>query len=68
MSDFVGRIKTSSVKNIARELLEKYPDKFSIDFEKNKKVLAELAEFESKRIRNIVAGFITALKKQSEKQ
>lgn len=64
----MGRIKTSSVKNIARELLEKYPDKFSVDFEKNKKILAELAEFESKRIRNIVAGFITALKKQSEKQ
>jgi len=64
----MGRIKTSSVKNIARELLEKYPERFSTDFEKNKKALAELAEFESKRTRNIVAGFITALKKQLEKQ
>jgi len=66
--DDMGRIKTSSVKNIARELLEKYPDKFSTDFEKNKKALAELAKFESKRMRNIVAGFITALKKQTTKQ
>jgi small subunit ribosomal protein S17e len=64
----MGRIKTSSVKNIARELLEKYPERFSTDFEKNKKALAELTEFESKRTRNIVAGFITALKKQLEKQ
>jgi small subunit ribosomal protein S17e len=64
----MGRIKTSSVKNIARELLEKYPERFSTDFEKNKKALAELTEFESKRTRNIVAGFITTLKKQLEKQ
>jgi small subunit ribosomal protein S17e len=60
----MGRIKTSSVKNIAKELLEKYGDKFSDDFQKNKEVLSELAKFESKRLRNVVAGYITVLKKQ----
>jgi small subunit ribosomal protein S17e len=62
----MGRIKTSYVKNIAKELLEKYPDKFSTNFEENKKVLNELMEFESKRMRNVVAGFITALKKRTK--
>lgn len=62
----MGRIKTSSVKSIAKELVEKYGDKFSADFEKNKEVLMRLVHFESKRMRNIVAGYITTLKKASK--
>lgn len=43
-------------------MLEKHPDKFSSNFEENKLSLKEVAVFESKRLRNIVAGYITGMK------
>ena len=58
----MGRIKTSFTKNVGRTLLEKHPDKFSSNFEENKLFLKEVAIFESKRLRNIVAGYITGMK------
>ena len=39
-----------------------YPDKFvASDFQHNKKQTAELADFDSKVIRNRVAGYITRI-------
>lgn len=60
----MGRIKTSFVKYIAKDLFEKYPDKFTTNFNKNKEVLKQLIDIRSKKIRNIVAGYLTSLKKQ----
>ena len=62
----MGRIKTSFVKHVAKDLVEKYPDKFSIDYEKNKTALKEVMIFESKRMRNIVAGYLSVLKRQQK--
>ncbi len=62
----MGRIKTALIKRIASTLLEKYPERFSSDFEKNKEVLKEIMEIKSKKIRNMVAGYITSyLKRKS---
>jgi small subunit ribosomal protein S17e len=63
----MGRIKTSFVKKIARDLLEKNADKFSTDFETNKKIVSQMVDIKSKRIRNIVAGYITSIKKRELK-
>ena len=63
----MGNIKTSFVKHIARDLLEGHGDKFTTDFEKNKEVMSELIELKSKTIRNIVAGYLTNLKRQEVK-
>lgn len=60
----MGRIKTFFIKKIARDLLEKNPERFSTDFEANKKIVEELIDIKSKKIRNIVAGYITSLKKR----
>ena len=60
----MGRIKTTMIKNLGKKLLKKYPDKFTTDFEENKKVLKELGIIDSKRIRNRVAGYIVRLKKR----
>jgi len=38
-----------------------YPDKFTTDFEHNKKMVAELTVVDSKRVRNRIAGYITRL-------
>ncbi|MEM5883135.1 MAG: 30S ribosomal protein S17e [Candidatus Aenigmatarchaeota archaeon] len=60
----MGRIKTSFIKNIALELVERYPDKFSNDFSKNKEIVKQLIEIKSKKLRNMIAGYITSLKKR----
>jgi len=39
------------VKRIARELVEKFPDKFTTDFEVNKRVLESVAEIPTSRLR-----------------
>jgi len=58
----MGRIKTTFVKNIAKDLIEKYPEAFSGKFEENKKALERFASFESRKMRNLVAGYISSMK------
>jgi len=58
----MGRIKTRFVKNIGKELMEKHPESFSGSFEDNKKALAPLISFTSRKMRNLVAGYITSVK------
>ncbi len=53
------------IKRISTTVLERYPDRFGPDFEKNKKALQEIAVTKSKVLRNRVAGYITSyLRKQ----
>jgi len=60
----MGRIKTQLVKRTTNELLEQYGDKFSEDYEKNKRVVAQLVIGVGKKIRNIIAGYVTRLVKK----
>ena len=48
------------IRRISTELLEKYPDRFSVDFEENKKIIKEIAVVRSKTLRNKIAGYITS--------
>ncbi len=57
----MGKVRTKMIKRTARELLEKYPDLFTRDFEHNKKVVSKLINTRSKRVRNQIAGYITHL-------
>ena len=41
-------------------ILEKHPDLFTTDFEKNKELLTEVAIIRTKALRNEIAGYITA--------
>jgi len=63
----MGRIRTSEIKDAAKLLLEKYPDRFGADFEKNKIALNEINEeiniIKEKKLRNKIAGYITRLVK-----
>lgn len=57
------------IKRISAELLEKYPDKFGLDFNNNKNVISEVAIIRSKVLRNELAGYITAhLRKQTAQE
>ncbi len=60
----MGRIKTKLIKRLTLELLEKHRDKLTTDFEANKKLVAELMAGTSKKLRNVIAGYVTRLKKK----
>ena len=64
----MGRVRTVQVKSLTQELVEIYADKFNNDFENNKKVVDEVAEMQSKKMRNKVAGYITHLVNLEKKQ
>ncbi len=64
----VGKVRIRLVKRIARELLEKYPELFTKDFEHNKQVVRKLVDTKSKRLSNRIAGYITHLVKIREKR
>ena len=49
------------MKRIARELMQRYPDKFTTDFENNKKSVQLLTTISSIRLRNRIAGYVTRL-------
>jgi len=49
------------VKKIARELVKLYPDKFTTNFEDNKKLVKSLIEKSSTKLTNRIAGYITRL-------
>jgi small subunit ribosomal protein S17e len=47
------------VKKMANELLERYPDKFTSDYNENKETIKNFAIVRSKELRNKIAGYIT---------
>jgi small subunit ribosomal protein S17e len=61
-----GKARTDLEKKIARELVERFPDKFTTDFENNKKLVESLTNISSKKLRNKVAGYITQLQNQKK--
>ncbi len=60
----MGRIKTKFIKRKTRELLKQHGDNFTADFTENKKVADRYTKVQSKKLRNIIAGYMTRLKKK----
>ena len=59
----MGRIKTIMIKNIGEKLYKEHKNEFTTDFEKNKEIVKKYVDISSKKLRNIVAGYVTRLKK-----
>jgi len=55
----VGKVKTEHIKRLGKELMERFPDKFSRDFNANKHTVDALTEGATTKVRNQVAGYIT---------
>ena len=66
----MGKVRPDHVKRTAHELVDRFPDKFTEDFENNKEMVDALTNVSSRKLRNRVAGYITNLIKsnQSEKE
>lgn len=57
------------VKRLSTELLNRYPDKFNVDFQQNKKTIDGIAKVRSKELRNQIAGYIASyINKQTREQ
>ncbi|MEM0329570.1 MAG: 30S ribosomal protein S17e [Nitrososphaerota archaeon] len=62
----MGRVKIRKIKVLAKEVIERFPDKVSADFELNKLLVSQVLTGQvSKKIRNKVAGYITNLVRRS---
>lgn len=57
----MGKSRALKTKRIVKLLLDKHSDRFSSDFEENKKVIDEVTTIVSKPLRNRIAGHITKL-------
>lgn len=55
----MGNIRPTFIKRSAIEVLKRYPDQFTDDFDENKVMLDRIADIQSKSLRNKVAGYIT---------
>ena len=55
----LGKVKTEYIKRLAKELLLRFPDKFSGDFDANKHAVEALTQGTTTKVRNQVAGYIT---------
>ena len=64
----MGKVRTSIVKRTARKILELYPDRVSLSFEENKKLVQEVVDVKSKKLRNQIAGYLTHLVKLQKRR
>ncbi len=62
----MGRIKTQLIKRTTKEIMVKHKDKVKENFEDNKKVVEANTDITSKKLRNIVAGYMTRLKRHDK--
>ena len=62
----MGRIKTKLVKRVTNNLMELHSDKFTDDFEKNKEHINKLVSTQSRKLRNIIAGYAVRLVKKGK--
>ncbi|MEM3641083.1 MAG: 30S ribosomal protein S17e [Candidatus Bathyarchaeia archaeon] len=52
-------MRTEQIKRVAKELIRRFPDRFSSDFEKNKQMVSKLVQGTTPKVRNQIAGYIT---------
>lgn len=62
----MGRIKTTSIKRTGKKLVAQHRDEFKLDFESNKQIIPKFVDVNSKKLRNVLAGYVTRLMKVEE--
>lgn len=56
----MGKVKTEQIKRIANELIDRFPSRFSANFDENKRAVQALTKGTTTKVRNQIAGYITA--------
>ena len=57
----MGKVKTEQIKRLANELIRRFPEKFSNNFEENKRAVNMLTQGATTKVRNQIAGYITSM-------
>lgn len=57
----MGKVRPEHVKRTAKELVQRFPDKFTTNFKNNKKLVKEFTNLSSTKLRNRIAGYVTRL-------
>jgi small subunit ribosomal protein S17e len=57
----LGKVRPDQIKKAAREILTRYHERFTTNFEENKKILNQVARVYSPRMKNRITGYITRL-------
>jgi len=55
----LGKVKTDQVKRAGKELMSRFPAKFTTNFDENKRSVDSLTQGTTTRVRNQIAGYIT---------
>ena len=55
----MGNVRTEQIKRVAKELIRRFPDRFSNNFDDNKKMVDTLVNGATIKVRNQIAGYIT---------
>ncbi len=55
----LGKVKTEQIKRTGKELMTRFPSKFTSNFDENKIAVNTLTQGTTTRVRNKVAGYIT---------
>ncbi len=55
----MGNVRTDQIKRTAKELVRRFPDKFTGNFDENKRMVSLLIEGSTTKVRNQIAGYIT---------
>ena len=63
----MGRVRNKMVKRASRQLIERHYSKMTLDFDTNKRVLDEVAQVPSKRVRNKIAGYSARLMRRIQR-
>ena len=62
----MGRIKTQQIKSKGNDLYAVHGKEYSTDFNQNKVLVAKHATVRSKKLRNVLAGFLTRKAKRQQ--
>ena len=63
----MGRVRTKTIKRTARQIIEKYYNRLTLDLNINKRVVDEVAVVPTKRMRNKIAGYLTHLMRRIQR-
>lgn len=62
----MGRIKTTLVKRVGNKLVAQHRASFGKTFDENKRLVPQYVDVSSKKLRNVLTGYITRLLQKEE--
>lgn len=64
----MGNVRTEQIKRTAKELIKRFPDRFSNNFENNKHLVRTLVQGGTPKVLNQIAGYITRFVATEQRQ